>query len=314
MMNVDMNVNEMNKSGKNAFYVACEMGHKDIVRLLLSVDDIQIQNQSVDISTVATITTYKKDDQVEAKCNGWAQFFTGHITHVNDHEDENRTYNILFEDGERKYGVKPNQIKGNSGIVSVNDPLDIACANGHNEIVKLLLAVDGIDSNRITNGITPLQRTKQRNRADIATILMNAGVDCSLHDAVFWNHLEAVERCLKQEDANVNDKDEGGKTALFIACEMDHTDIIRRLLSVDGIQIQQAKTAAALKRGDQLNVKCDGWTRYYNGQITEINEDGTFAVLFEDGERKGNVSTEQIKGNNSYDPLELRAKREEKTL
>ena len=137
MMNVDMNVNEMNKSGKNAFYVACEMGHKDIVRLLLSVDDIQIQNQSVDISTVATITTYKNDDQVEANCNGWAQFFTGHITHVNDHEDENRTYNILFEDGERKYGVKPNQITGNSGIVSVNDPLDIACANGHNTLRRM---------------------------------------------------------------------------------------------------------------------------------------------------------------------------------
>ena len=146
----------------------------------------------------------------------------------------------------------------------------------------------------------------------IATILLDAlldaGIDCSLHDAVFGNHLGGVEACLKKENTNVNDKDKSGKTALYIACEMDHTDIIRRFLSVNGIQIQQAKTAAALKIGDQLNVKCDGWTRYYNGKITEINEDGTFAVLFEDGERR-NVSTEQIKGNNSYDPLEVACKR-----
>jgi hypothetical protein len=230
----DTKVNGKDKSGKTALFVACEMGHTDIVRRLLSVNGIQIQQEK-------TTAEEKNDDdtvlnegaEVEVKCHGWTKYYRGQVTEIN----EDGTYNILFEDGERKKQVPAEQIK-------VFDPLDIACANGHNEIVKLLLAVDGIDSNRITNGITPLQRTKQRNRADIATILMNAGVDCSLHDAVFWNHLEAVERCLKKEDTNVNDKDKSEKTALFVACEMDHTDIIRRLLSVDGIQIQQEKMTA----------------------------------------------------------------------
>ena len=85
--------------------------------------------------------TLKKDAMVEAKCGGWTRYFKGQITEVNN----DGTYNILFEDGERKERVKSEQIKGNKSNVKIYDALDVACANGHGEIVKLLVAVDGID-------------------------------------------------------------------------------------------------------------------------------------------------------------------------
>ena len=46
-----------------------------------------------------------------------------------------------------------------------------------------------------------------------------------------------------------------------------------------------------------MKAKCSGWTRYYRGEITRVNSDGTYDIKFEDGERKRGVTEEQIEGN-----------------
>merc|ERR1711871_1351093 len=51
----------------------------------------------------------------------------------------------------------------------------------------------------------------------------------------------------------------------------------------------------SLSRGDKVEAKCTGWTKYYSGEITKVNRDGTYDIRFDDGERKSGVKKSQIK-------------------
>ena len=44
-----------------------------------------------------------------------------------------------------------------------------------------------------------------------------------------------------------------------------------------------------------------GWTKYYGGEITRVNDDGTYDIKFDDGERKRGVKDSEIKGGNGDD-------------
>ena len=46
------------------------------------------------------------------------------------------------------------------------------------------------------------------------------------------------------------------------------------------------------KEGFQI---CEKYEEFYDGDIISINDDGTFNVMFEDGDTKNNVSIEHIK-------------------
>ena len=50
-----------------------------------------------------------------------------------------------------------------------------------------------------------------------------------------------------------------------------------------------------------MEAKVAGWTRYYKGEITRVNSDGTYDIRFDDGERKRGVRDDQIKGDDRDD-------------
>ena len=45
----------------------------------------------------------------------------------------------------------------------------------------------------------------------------------------------------------------------------------------------------SISKGDRVEAKLKGWTKYYKGKITRVNRDGTFDILFDDGDRKSKV-------------------------
>ena len=49
------------------------------------------------------------------------------------------------------------------------------------------------------------------------------------------------------------------------------------------------------RRGDRVEAKVKGWTKYYGGEITRVNDDGTYDIKFDDGERKRGVKDSEIK-------------------
>ena len=52
---------------------------------------------------------------------------------------------------------------------------------------------------------------------------------------------------------------------------------------------------ASISKGDRVEAKLKGWTKYYKGKITRENRDGTYDILFDDGERKSKVDAKLIK-------------------
>merc|ERR1711871_1652085 len=51
----------------------------------------------------------------------------------------------------------------------------------------------------------------------------------------------------------------------------------------------------SLSKGDRVEAKLKGWTKYYKGKITRENRDGPYDILFDDGERKSKVDAKLIK-------------------
>merc|ERR1711871_1932129 len=119
----------------------------------------------------------RRGDRVEAKVKGWTKYYGGEITRVND----DGTYDIKFDDGERKRGVKNSEIKGGKG--------------------------DDDDDDDDTDRDDRRSRSKSKKR----------------------------------------------------------------------------------RRGDRVEAKVKGWTKYYGGEITRVNDDGTYDIKFDDGERKRGV-------------------------
>merc|ERR1711871_1486245 len=51
----------------------------------------------------------------------------------------------------------------------------------------------------------------------------------------------------------------------------------------------------SLSKGDRVEAKLKGWTKYYKGKITRENRDGTYDILFNDGDRKRDVPSSLIR-------------------
>jgi hypothetical protein len=64
-----------------------------------------------------------------------------------------------------------------------------------------------------------------------------------------------------------------------------------------GLENPEDTVAAAMvqKVGDRVKAQCTGWSKAYYGTVTLVNEDGTYAMEFEDGEVVKRVTSAQIK-------------------
>ncbi|MBD0391627.1 ankyrin repeat domain-containing protein [Wolbachia endosymbiont of Pentalonia nigronervosa] len=101
--------------------------------------------------------------------------------------------------------------KGSSGE---DTPLHHAAAFGRLDIVKALLAIEGIEVNAVDNAqATPL------------------------HYAAMWGHIKIVEALLAVKGIKVNAKDDKGKTPLHYAAMRGYIKIVEALLAVEGIEV-----------------------------------------------------------------------------
>ena len=68
-------------------------------------------------------SSIREGDKVEAKCAGWTKFYKGEVTAVNSRDG---TYDIKFEDGERKRGVEKSRVRSlDSGSNEKNSNIQV---------------------------------------------------------------------------------------------------------------------------------------------------------------------------------------------
>ena len=73
------------------------------------------------------------------------------------------------------------------------------------------------------------------------------------------------------------------------------------LMMIDVQVVDSSRKTKKRRRGDRVEAKVKGWTKYYGGEITRVNDDGTYDIKFDDGERKRGVKDSEIKGNKGDD-------------
>ena len=83
---------------------------------------------------------------------------------------------------------------------------------------------------------------------------MNFTFELALLEAVTAGHNEAVEFLLQLETVNIDHTNEEGKTALMLACERGHEDIVHSLLSAGAnVNLQDNNGWTALMRASAHN-------------------------------------------------------------
>lgn len=188
----------------------------------------------------------------------------------------------------REFVLKyPDKVDGHSGGKTC---LQVACHQGHMELVQFLLSVGASLEVADDDGDTALHYSAFGNQPEIMEILLkqNADIDavnkgrCSaLHVAVNKQHLHCVVMLLKYK-CNVNIQDSYGDTALHDAIGKDSVEIIDLLCNVPGVDFTLKNKRgfnvlhhAALKGNNFATERLLGRTR----QLVDVKKDDGFAAL-----------------------------------
>jgi len=120
---------------------------------------------------------------------------------------------------------------------TINDDLNSASYAGDIEIMKDLLAIEGIDVNaKNTWGNTALLLASMSGQTEPVAMLLTYGADVNMKDingytALMWasmqGHTNLVAMLLEQPGIDVNAENDDGLTALHYASDNGHTQIIK---------------------------------------------------------------------------------------
>ena len=227
-----------------------------------------------------------KGDRVEAKVKGWTKYYKGKITR----ENRDGTYDILFDDGERKSKVdakliksletkkKKTKKKSSSGRRSDDE------SDADDDDDRQYQRGDRVEAK--VKGWTKYYKGEitRVNRDGTYDILFDDGERKSKVDAKLIKSLEKKKKKSSSSRQSVSDDDD------------------------DDNDSDDDKDDTSISKGDRVEAKLKGWTKYYKGKITRENRDGTYDILFDDGERKSKVDAKLIKS------LEIKKKKTKKKI
>ena len=129
--------------------------------------------------------------------------------------------------------------------------LMIAAVNGHLAICRLLIDKGAQVEAKSWDGRTPLHYAAINGRVEIARLLCDRGADVEarslpgewrlgrrpLHFAAEYDHISVVKELIEKRNANVNSRDDNGRTALWwVARDGDQADMAAYLVLQGGIE------------------------------------------------------------------------------
>ncbi|XP_071179539.1 uncharacterized protein [Mytilus edulis] len=194
-------VNQCNFNGVSPLYIASQDGHVDVVKVLLQHS--AHVNQCM-INGVSPLWQASQNGHVDV-----VKELLQHLAEVNRCDEDG--YSPLYIASQEGHVEVVNELLQNSTKVNQcanNDtsPLWIASQNGHVHVVKCLLKYSADVNVCINNSITPLLI------------------------ACYYNRREVVHELLKCNDVDIDVCDSDGSSAIYIASQQGHVDVIKELL------------------------------------------------------------------------------------
>ncbi|XP_067654159.1 putative ankyrin repeat protein RF_0381 [Haliotis asinina] len=198
------NLSLVDERGDNVLHWACDGGHLDIVKLILSLDVVDIN--SGDFLGITPVM----------------------VAVLHEHRDV-----VKFLVGE---GADVSQVDSDGDTV-----LHYACRKGDLEIVELILSLNMVDINsRGRFSITPVMGAVHYKHRDVVKVLVGDGAEMSLvdsdgntvlHYACRSGDLEIVDLILSAYKADINALNNDGKTAVDEARVHGVPQIVELLMS-----------------------------------------------------------------------------------
>ena len=119
-----------------------------------------------------------------------------------------------------------------------------AARNGHHDICRLLIDKGAQLEAKNTKGLTPLHIAVTQGHIEIVRLLCDRGADIeaqeflgrrTLHNAVFYGHISVVKELIEVRHAEINARDNDGRTALWWARQKRVVEIASCLVSRGGV-------------------------------------------------------------------------------
>ncbi|XP_046561350.1 ankyrin repeat domain-containing protein 17-like [Haliotis rubra] len=141
--------------------------------------------------------------------------------------------------------------------------LHVACASGHLSTVQYLLSCETIDiSERTILNTTPIMMAAEKGHSDVYHLLVLRGADVFLTDdegkdclmyACQRGNMSIVRHLLSLKPININERDHNNMTPVTIAAKAGHSDVYHLLVS-DGADVSLTDDVGS----DCLMYACEG--------------------------------------------------------
>jgi hypothetical protein len=260
------------------------------------------------VTSEVNVGVYKKDvgkthkigDRVEAKCEGWTKYYSGEIINVND----DRTYDIKFDDGDRKKCVTEDQLKVDGGTSSGAQPAAVGkkerkkgdrvrakCKGWNKYYGGEIIHVDS------RNGTFSIKFDDGERKAGVTEEELEQTVEDPGYKV--GDRIEAKCKGWTKYFAGNITHDHGNGTYDLSFDDGDkkkkvpHTQI---KLAPPKPKPKKRKQVMNYKVGDRVEAKATGWKEHYQGEINAVDdEEGVYTIHFDDGEKKNDIQEFQVR-------------------
>lgn len=294
LIKMECDINETDRFGRSALFVACHLGKTNVAELLL-------KNGSSH-----SLCDAKGASPLHASCRGGysniVQYLLENGADMSARDTNGNSPLLVASEAGHTIIVEKLLQKANQNNKDIfqhdnlnRSALFLASINGRKEVVDLLLKHNAVLDECDINGLTPLLGACSRGKLNVVTFLLKVKAD-------------------------VNKADNDGRSALFIACQKRDTKIVHVLLKnkADVSQCdwhRQSPLFISCTSGDEDTVRL---LVKYDADISQCDENGTspFFAVCEQGHdtildillRKWDVEVLEKADNKGRSPLYVACK------